>query len=99
LAARGGYDRRRDKGWTEFDWFVADGVKHRGGLGATKNAAHTWRRYKERYEEVAWTRGEIRRALAGAGLRVRGAWDLVRFARGEPWAKNGCRVFWLARRG
>ena len=144
LAARGGYDERRDKGWTEFNWFVPAGAWRRlrgaglqpgnlnlaertdklqrrggglqpgnlnwvertdkqqrrgGGLqpGTVEPNARTfWRRYAERYEQVAWTDGEIRAALRGAGLSVCGAWDLVRFARGEPWAKPGNRTFWLA---
>jgi SAM-dependent methyltransferase len=83
MAARGGFDARRDKGRTEWDWFIPE-------------RAGKWRRFTEHYEEVAWTNSEIRRALARAGLRVRGCWDLVRFAGGSPWAMRGCRYFWLA---
>jgi hypothetical protein len=83
MAARGGYDKKRDKGWTEFNWFLLQ-------------RASRWRRYVERYEEVAWTNDEITAALNSAGLRVRGCWDLVRFAGGVPWATPGCRYFWLA---
>jgi SAM-dependent methyltransferase len=83
MAARGGYDRKRDKGWTEWNWFLPD----RSGR---------WRRFAERYEEVAWTKEEISAALARTGLRVRGCWDLVRFAGGASWAMPGCRYYWLA---
>jgi hypothetical protein len=56
------------------------------------------RRHTERYEEIAWTDGEIGSALRGAGLSVCGAWDLVRFARGEHWAKPRNRTFWLGQK-
>jgi SAM-dependent methyltransferase len=102
LAARGGYDERRDKGWTEFNWFVPAEKLHRSGnfQAATRarRAAQLLRHYTERYEQVAWTDNEIRAALTRAGLRVIGAWDLLRFARGEPWAKPGNRTFWLAQK-
>ncbi len=86
MAARGGYDARRDKGWTEFNWFVPDATA----------AKRLLRHYVEHYEEVAWSKGEIRRSLSKAGLRVRGCWDKVQFAGGAPWAIPGCRYFWLA---
>jgi hypothetical protein len=86
MAARGGYDARRDKGWTELNWFVPDATAGKGLL----------RHHVEHYEEVAWSKNEIRHALSSAGLRVRGCWDLVRFAGGAPWAMPGCRYFWLA---
>ncbi len=83
MAARGGYDARRDKGWTEWNWFIPE-------------RAGRWRRFTEHYEEVAWTKVEIRTALSEAGLHVCGCWDLTRFARGAEWAMPGCRHFWLA---
>jgi SAM-dependent methyltransferase len=109
MAARGGYDRRRDKGWTELNWFIAVGAmrqsqnrRSRVSLGSTlagaTAATRGWQRFTERYEEVAWTKKEIRQALGAAGLRVRGAWDLTKFARGERWARPGCRTFWLAQK-
>lgn len=101
MAARGGYDAKSDKGWTEWNWFLpqtvaplydpsADG---RSQTGATASLLY---HYVERYEEVAWTQDEITSALSSAGLRVRGCWDLVRFAAGASWAMPGCRYFWLA---
>ncbi len=85
MAARGGYDQKRDKGWTKWDWFIPE-------------RAGKWRRYTELYEEVAWTNAEIRSALSKAGLRVRGCWDLVQFSGGASWAMPGCRYFWLAQK-
>jgi SAM-dependent methyltransferase len=103
MAARGGYDARRDKGWTELNWFVRAGAAGNGrrpatGQGGGAGRSAGWRRFTERYEEVAWSDDEIRGALGAAGLRVIGAWDLVRFARGVPWARPGCRFFWLAQK-
>jgi SAM-dependent methyltransferase len=104
MATRGGYDARRDKGWTVLDWFLPltaspSDVRSRirPSSKATKSAG--WRRFTERYEEVAWTENEICRALRAAGLRVAGHWDLTHFSRCEPWAKTGCRTYWLARKG
>lgn len=82
LATRGGYDARRRKGWTVFEWF----------LPAKKH----WRRFTERYSQVAWSSNEIRRTLQTAGLRVIDTWDQTEFARGLPWLKPGCRIFYLA---
>jgi SAM-dependent methyltransferase len=84
LANRGGYDARRDKGWTVCEWFFP--------------AGKSWRRLTERYEEVAWSKSEIRRVLGKAGLRLVRSWDQTQFARGRPWLKPGCRIFWLARK-
>jgi SAM-dependent methyltransferase len=83
MAGRGGYNPNRDKGWLEWTWFLPE-------------RSDRWRRFTEHYEEVAWTKQEIRAALNSAGLRVQGYWDLVRFAGGAPWAMPGCRYFWLA---
>jgi SAM-dependent methyltransferase len=104
VAARGGYDARRDKGWTEFNWFVPAGAAGSRKMPGTAKAGRAgnragWRRITERYEEVAWTEREIRQALGAARLRVAGKWDLTRFALSEPWARPGCRLFWLARKG
>ena len=52
LVMHGGYDRRRQKGWSNAEWFIRDGNR--------------WRRTIERVEEVAWTPAEIRRSLRRA---------------------------------
>jgi SAM-dependent methyltransferase len=103
MAARGGYNARRDRGWTVFDWFVraaaaAGGRRPGAGRAGRAGKSAGWRRFTERYEEVAWTKGEIRGALGAVGLRVIGAWDLARFARGEARARPRCHFFWLAQK-
>lgn len=83
LLLRGGYDPRRDKGWTIADWFVRHG--------------RCWRRSRERVEQVCWTPAEIRRALRAAGFDHIRAWDATRFFRGHR-IRPGCRTFYLARK-
>ena len=87
FATRGGYDTKRDKGWTAFEWFLPAGP-----------TGKTWRRFTERYVQVAWTDAEIRSALSNAGLDVVGVWDQIRFAHDKPWLKPGCRFFYLAKK-
>jgi SAM-dependent methyltransferase len=84
VASHGGYDARRDKGHTAFEWFIPQG--------------RLWRRYTERYEEVCWSDSEVRRAFRSAGLEIVGTWDLFQFVPKYPWAKPGCRLFYLARK-
>jgi len=84
LVLHGGYDSKRDKGWTNAEWFIRD----RG----------CWRRYHERIEQVAWTSAEMRRSLCEAGFdRVR-AFDATPFFTGDPKIRPGCRTFYLARK-
>jgi SAM-dependent methyltransferase len=61
LVMHGGYDRRRQKGWSNADWFIRKG--------------NCWRRTIERVEEVAWTATEIRQSLRGAGFNTIRSWD------------------------
>jgi len=56
-AQRGGYDRRRGKGWIEVTFFV-------------RRAGRLWERRRERVEEIHWPHGEIVRDLGRAGLRL-----------------------------
>ncbi len=84
LVLHGGYDRRRDKGWTNAEWFL--------------RRDHGWQRFRERYEQVCWTHAQICRCLRQAGFgRIR-AWDATRFFRGDPLIRPGCRTFYLARK-
>ncbi len=84
LVLHGGYDSRRDKGWTNAEWFLGDG--------------RYWRRFHERVEQVCWVPGEIHRALRRAGFdRIR-SWDATPFFRGDPFIRPGCRTFYVARR-
>jgi len=84
LVAHGGYDRRRDKGWSHFDWFLPRG--------------NYWRRFTERYEQVCWSDAEIRHALHRAGFARVQAWDSAALIRGVSWMRPGCRTYYLAQK-
>jgi SAM-dependent methyltransferase len=85
LVMHGGYDRARDKGWTDCDWFLRKGK--------------LWRREHERVEQVCWTAREVRDTLRGAGFdRIR-AWDATPFFGSDPYIHRGCRTVYLARKG
>jgi SAM-dependent methyltransferase len=80
----GGYDRARDKGWTDVEWFLRDG-RH-------------WKRRHERVEQVCWTAAEIRATLGEAGFdRIR-AWDATPFFGPDAYIHRGCRTVYLARK-
>jgi SAM-dependent methyltransferase len=84
LVMRGGYDRERDRGRTDVDWFIRNGRR--------------WERHREPIEQVAWTATEMRRALRQAGFdRIR-AFDAAPFFVGDPKIEPGCRTFYLARK-
>jgi SAM-dependent methyltransferase len=85
LVMHGGYDRKRDRGWTNVEWFLQKGA--------------WWRRSRERIEQVAWTRAEITETLRRSGFdRVR-AFDATPFFTGDPKIVPGCRTFYLAHKG
>jgi len=82
VVMHGGYDRRRKKGWLEFEWFL------RAGRG--------WRREKERVEDVWWTEAEVRRALRRAGFgRIR-SWDGAQVRPRSMGSKPGYDLYFLA---
>jgi SAM-dependent methyltransferase len=84
VVMHGGYDRTRDKGWTEVEWFL-------------RNGRH-WVRRKERVEQVSWTPREMRDTLRQAGFdRIR-AWDATPFFGKLPYIHEGCRTIYLARK-
>ena len=84
VVMHGGYDPKRDLGWTDVEWFIRDGS--------------CWRRHRERIEQVAWTEVEMKRALRMAGFdRIKGL-DATPFFTGDPRIQPGCRTFYLARR-
>lgn len=84
LVMHGGYDRRRDRGWTNVEWFFPDGNR--------------WRRRHERVEQVCWSAAEMRRTLRQAGFdRIRAS-DATLFSRNDPRIRAGCRTFYLARK-
>lgn len=85
MVMHGGYDRERDKGWTEVEWFFRQG-RH-------------WIRRRERVEQVSWRPAEIRGTLRAAGFdRIR-SWDATSFLGSERYTFRGCRTVYLARRG
>ncbi len=84
LVMHGGYDRRRDKAFSNAEWFIREG--------------RCWRRFRERVEEVCWTPAEIRRALRQAGFDQVRAWDAAPFFKGDPVIRPGYRTFYLARK-
>jgi len=84
LVMHGGYDRKRDKGWSDCEWFLRDGKY--------------WRRHHEHIEQVAWTQAEIRRTLRVAGFDGIRTWDATPFFKGGPRISPGCRTFYLARK-
>jgi len=84
MVMQGGYDQRRDRGWTQIEWFI----RQKGG----------WRRSRERIEQVAWTRAEVCEALCAAGFRQIRAVDSIDLFRGNPGVRPGCRTFYLAQK-
>jgi SAM-dependent methyltransferase len=82
MLLRGGYDERRGKGWTDVNWFI----RQKG----------CWRRFRERVEQVAWTRAEVLQTLRAAGFcRIRTR-DAIAFFHGDPRIRAGCRTFYVA---
>jgi SAM-dependent methyltransferase len=80
----GGYDRRRDRGWTNAEWFVRKGK--------------FWQRVQERVEEVCWTPREIRQCLHEGGFHRIRAYDSTPFFRNTWNVEPGCRTFYLAQK-
>jgi len=83
LVMHGGYDRRRQKGWSNAEWFIRKG--------------NCWQRTVERVEQVAWTATEIRQSLRGAGFSTIRSWDQAPFVR-EWKLAPGYRTVYLARK-
>jgi len=84
IVIHGGYDRARDRAFSDVELFVREG-RH-------------WQRFRERVEKVCWTSTEIRDALSEAGFdRIR-AWDAARFFKSNPAIRTGHRTFYLARK-
>ncbi len=84
LVMHGGYDRERDRAWSDVEWFIREGK--------------LWRRRRERVEEVCWTRTEIRQALRAAGFdRIR-SWDAAPILKDDPTIRPGFRTYYLARK-
>lgn len=84
MVMRGGYDRRRNRGSTDVEWFV----RQKG----------CWRRFHERVEQVAWTQTEVLQTLHAAGFRRIRARDATAFFRGDRRIRPGCRTFYVAQK-
>lgn len=84
MVMHGGYDPRRQKGWTIAEWFIRKGK--------------SWQRTSERIEEVAWTASEMRKSLHRAGFRAIRHWDEAPFVRGEWPISPGFRSIYLAQK-
>jgi len=84
LVMHGGYDRQRERGWSNLEWFLQEGK--------------CWRRRHERIEQVAWTEAELRGTLRMAGFDRISAFDATPFFRGDTRIRPGCRTFYLARK-
>jgi SAM-dependent methyltransferase len=84
MVMQGGYDQRRDRGWTQVEWFI----RQKGG----------WRRSRERVEQVAWTRAEVLEALRSAGFHHIRATDASALFRGNPGVRPGCRTLYVAQK-
>jgi SAM-dependent methyltransferase len=85
LVMRGSYDRARDRGVTECEWFIREGA--------------LWRRHHEHIEQIAWTPAEMRRMLREAGFDQVRAWDATPFFKDHSGTIPGCRTYYRARRG
>ena len=84
MVMHGGYDRARDRGIADIEWFLREGA--------------LWRRHHEHIEQVAWTAAEMRQTLSAASFdRIR-AFDAAPFFTGDSGIRPGCRTFYLARK-
>ncbi len=81
---RGGYDRGRAKAFSDVDLFVRKG--------------NEWERFRERVEEVCWTKTEIRRVLRQVGFDQVREWDAAPFWKQNPYVHPGYRSYYLARK-
>ena len=84
MVLHGGYDRRRRKGWLNFEWFLPTG--------------RVWRRHHEHMEDVWWTDQEIRRTLRRAGFSHLRAWDGVKVRPPSPHSRPGYDTYYLAQK-
>lgn len=84
FVTHGGYDRSRDRAFTNAELFIREG--------------RLWRRFCERIQEVCWTGTEIRSALRRAGFDRVSACDAAPFFRRNQMIRPGFRTFYLARK-
>jgi SAM-dependent methyltransferase len=84
---RGGFDRRRGKGWIHLTWFV-------------RCPKGVWQRHDDRLEEIEWPHSKIVHVLRKAGLEVVRVFDFSNLSlpptpRRIP---DGLRTMYLARK-
>ena len=84
LVMHGGYDAKRDRAWSDVEWFIRQGS--------------LWQRRRERVVEVCWTDDEIRDALGTAGFDEIRAWDAAPLLKNDPTIRPGYRTYYLARK-
>jgi SAM-dependent methyltransferase len=84
LIMHGGHDHDCQKAYTDVEWFILKGS--------------SWRRFRERVEEVCWTAAEIRSTLRQAGFEQVRSWDAKPFFREIRHIRRGFRTFYLARK-
>ena len=84
---RGGFDRRRGKGWSQVTWFVH---RPRG----------VWERHDERFEEIEWPHSEIVRVLRNASFDVIRVFDFRNLSLPPSPRRilDGLRTMYLARK-
>ena len=83
LVSHGGYDKREDTAWSDLEWFLSAGKA-------------CYRRFTERYREVCWDDGEIKRAMRNEGFAAIKSWDCSELVRDVPWLAPGYRRVYLA---
>lgn len=86
LVMRSGHSRDARKAWSDLDWFLSS------------KSGRSWRRVRERVQEVCWTEQEITATLGASGFDTVHSFDSAPFYRDNPWIVPGCRTVWVARR-
>ncbi len=84
MVMRNGFDPKRDKAWSDVEWFIQRGSR--------------WERRQEHVEEIVWTPTEIRGALRAAGFQAIRTWDAAPFFHDDSFSIPRCRTFYLARK-
>lgn len=84
MIMRSGHNERADHAWSDVDWFIRNGG--------------TWKRRRERVEEVCWSREEIRHRFLMAGFDQLRAWDAAPFFKDNSMISPGCYTIYLARK-
>ncbi len=84
MVMHGGYDKKRDRAWSDVDWFIRDGS--------------VWRRRRDHVAEVCWTEREIRSVVRAAGFSQIRSWDAAPLLTSDPMIRPGFRTFYLAKK-